>query len=673
MKRARLVLLTLATILSLAAGIAVACPTLLVSLTAPAEGQHFTGDRTIAVTGTVRGAWWWWRTSVAIRVNGGPATYAPVYRGSFRLPVTLGEGDNVIHAHVRAGPLYGWASRRVTYQQATQALFAVAVTSPAAGASLTGNRGQAVRGTVAGRTGAAVVVSVNGAAPVAAVMAGDEFSAAIELADGDNVIVATATAGVESVSSTVHVIYQALPAPTITIDWPPDGESVFGSRAVRVRGAVANATGPSVLVAVNGGTPLPATVADDGSFTAEVRLADGPSAIVASVLAPEGAAAATARVLYPFVTLEQFQVADRVIGRAHLAEPSPAACDDGGPTAGASDVCSPFGSAGWDGATLFLSDWPRNRVLAFDGIPAVDGAAAAWVLGQPDFSRVDAGTARTGLAGPESVRAAGGKLFVAEFHNDRLLIYDPAPAGFGGAAVVAVGATSVDVPGTGACAADALLRPESFAVVGTRLVVADPGHHRVLVWNEIPTVSGAPADLVLGQPDFTTCAPNAGGLSARSLLLPTDAWSDGTRLFVADAMNHRILGWSTFPESSYAPADLVLGQPSFAAADVASSRAGLQLPYFVTSNGNQLFVADQGNNRVLVWNALPTASGALPDVVLGQGSFEGFAPNDGDGDGLPDVAPSGRTLAWPAGVTVTEDALVVTDLQNSRYLVFRGR
>ncbi|HYD39187.1 MAG TPA: hypothetical protein VEB43_00025 [Anaeromyxobacter sp.] len=669
MKRARLVLLSLATVLSLAAGIAVACPMLLVSITAPAGGQHFTGDRTIAVTGTVRSSSWWWRPYVAVRVNGGPATYAPVYRGSFRVPVTLADGQNLIQATVRAGPLYGRASRSVSYEQATQAPFEVAVTSPAAGASLTGSRAQAVRGTVGGRAGAVVAVSVNGAAPVAAAVAGGEFSATIELAEGDNAIVATATAGAESVSSTVRVTYQALPPPAIAIEWPPEGEVVFGSRTVLVRGTVANVTSPSVLVAVNGGDPVSATVVGDGTFSAQVQLADRASAIVASVLAPEGAAADTTHVFYPFLTLETFQVAERVIGQPGPTIAAPEPCDP----ITASDVCNPYGSAGWNGAALFLSDSARNRVLVFDGIPAIDGAPARFALGQPDLASGAPSSAAGGLAEPETIRIADGKLFVAEYANNRILIFDDVPQDFGAEASVAVGAASVDIPGSGECAGDTLLRPESFVVVGSRLIVADRGHNRVLVWNQIPTVSGTPADVVLGQPSFTSCDPNHGERSERSLFWPTDVWTDGTRLLIADTRNHRVLGWNSFPSESFAPADFVLGQASFTLAELASTRAGLREPVALTSNGNQLFVVDQLNGRVLVWNTFPSSSGVLPDVVLGQGDFELAAHNDDDQDGSPDALPTGRTLFLPAGVTATEEALVVTDSGNSRYLVFRGR
>jgi hypothetical protein len=91
----------------------------------------------------------------------------------------------------------------------------------------------------------------------------------------------------------------------------------------------------------------------------------------------------------------------------------------------------------------------------------------------------------------------------------------------------------------------------------------------------------------------------------------------------------------------------------------------------VNSNGNQLFVADSTHNRVLVWNTLPAETGALPDLVLGQGDFAHAAANDDDQDGVENAGPSARTLMYPTGVTPLDDALLVTDGDNHRYVVFR--
>src|SRR5260221_14544868 len=54
-----------------------------------------------------------------------------------------------------------------------------------------------------------------------------------------------------------------------------------------------------------------------------------------------------------------------------------------------------------------------------------------------------------------------------------------------------------------------------------RLLVSDNANNRVLIWNSIPTTNGAAANLVLGQPDFSSSTLNNGGRSASSMNRPT--------------------------------------------------------------------------------------------------------------------------------------------------------
>jgi hypothetical protein len=200
---------------------------------------------------------------------------------------------------------------------------------------------------------------------------------------------------------------------------------------------------------------------------------------------------------------------------------------------------------------------------------------------------------------------------------------------------------------------------EGAFVAGGKLVVSDRDNHRVLVWSSVPTSSGQAADLVLGQPDFTTCAASA-DVGPSTLSAPRGVWTDGTRLLVADSGNERVLVWSSFPTENGAPADLVLGQPDLASEGPSISAGGLGWPLAVASNGTQIAVADCGANRVLVWNAFPVASGASADVVLGQPDFAS------SGYGL-----SATRMGCPSGVLLHEDLLVVAEWDNSRYLVFR--
>jgi hypothetical protein len=200
---------------------------------------------------------------------------------------------------------------------------------------------------------------------------------------------------------------------------------------------------------------------------------------------------------------------------------------------------------------------------------------------------------------------------------------------------------------------------------GTRLFVSDWANNRVLVWNAIPDADGTPADLVIGQPDFTS---KVGGADADNLVGPAGVWSDGSMLIVADSGNSRVLIWPTFPSSNGEPADIVLGRSDFGSGSGDEiepiSASSTHFPMDVVVSGGRLFVADTNNHRVLIWNTIPSTNGAPADVVVGQSDFEGELPNAGQ------EGPSATTLDAPESIAVDGDVLVVADRQNGRVVVF---
>ena len=77
-----------------------------------------------------------------------------------------------------------------------------------------------------------------------------------------------------------------------------------------------------------------------------------------------------------------------------------------------------------------------------------------------------------------------------------------------------------------------------------RLVVADAWHHRVLVWDSVPTAHDTPPDHVLGQPDLASVDPNAGGdAGPDTFYWPFGIAMIGGRFHVADTGNRRVLIW----------------------------------------------------------------------------------------------------------------------------------
>jgi hypothetical protein len=137
---------------------------------------------------------------------------------------------------------------------------------------------------------------------------------------------------------------------------------------------------------------------------------------------------------------------------------------------------------------------------------------------------------------------------------------------------------------------------------------------------------------------------------------------------VADGYNNRVLLWNQLPTTDGQPADVVLGQADFTSRAPALTATGMNTPYTIASTGLQLFVTDSQHHRVLVWNTLPTANGTPADAVLGQADFTHANPNDPP----TGTTPSGRTLNQPGGVLLTWPHVVVSDYGNNRLLVFQS-
>ncbi len=178
-------------------------------------------------------------------------------------------------------------------------------------------------------------------------------------------------------------------------------------------------------------------------------------------------------------------------------------------------------------------------------------------------------------------------------------------------------------------AGNPLLAPRGVWIVGSKLIVADTGQNRVFIWNTLPDTAYAPADVVLGQEQSTHTGRNGGaGVSAHTLQYPSGIWSDGERLIVADAWNHRVLIWHRFPVQHGQAADVVLGQPDFThnqpnvgGIGTIPSAQTLNWPYGVFSDGERLWVCDTGNRRILYYSTIPDRNFTAADQVIGKDSF----------------------------------------------------
>lgn len=399
-----------------------------------------------------------------------------------------------------------------------------------------------------------------------------------------------------------------------------------------------------------------------------------------------GNALATLKASFLVTLLANFQSADGVIGQADFSSND---TNRAGP-AGALTLNSPSALAASPDGTLFVSDSQNHRVLVYGRVPTAPDTPASAVLGQPDFTRTVFATSRDGMKAPGGLSVGAGKMLVADTGNHRVLVYNGIPTATAALPDVVLGQPDF-ASSAFACGPASLRSPEAaFITAGGQVLVTDSNHHRVLIWRQAPATHGQPPDLVLGQSDGTHCRENDddqddvadAAPTARTLNYPAGVWSDGQRVVVVDNTNNRVLIWNTFPASSFQPADIVLGQASFAggagndddgdgASDPNPTARTFDDPFLgVSSNGVQLAITDTVNHRVLVWNAFPTRSFQPADLVIGHSSFTKYVENDADEDGNRDVSASPRTLVDPYGILFVGDKLLVTDAANNRVLVF---
>ena len=340
---------------------------------------------------------------------------------------------------------------------------------------------------------------------------------------------------------------------------------------------------------------------------------------------------------------------------------------------------------------------PTAELFQTTRCPVCIGAADV-VLGQADFTKLElqAPSNRT-MRSPNGVATDGTVLVVADTDFNRVLIWNSIPQSNNTPADVVLGQSDFSkvAPNEGQQnipTSKAFRGPQSVWVQGGRLFVADTGNNRVMIWNTIPRANFTPADIVVGQKDFTTfVTPDITKTTldpkADNLLTPVSVTSDGTRMYVSDLGHNRVLIWNTIPRGNNQAADLVIGQPNFTEAVVNNSKvcpsgekntdgtdvilprceASLNFPRFALSDGRLLFVADGGNDRILVFNQLPTANGAKADSVLGQiGTRVNLISDGADPRG---IASSGA-VRTPQALAFDGRNLYVTDPFNRRVMVF---
>lgn len=161
--------------------------------------------------------------------------------------------------------------------------------------------------------------------------------------------------------------------------------------------------------------------------------------------------------------------------------------------------------------------------------------------------------------------------------------------------------------------------------------------------------TGQPADIMLSGYGFNL---TGGPLQFNH---PSHVASDGTRVVVCDRNNNRVLVWNS-PPASNTPPDVVLGQADFLSNDPGTALDRMNWPMAASLSGGRLVVADTDNDRLLVWNRIPTVSGQAADLEIRLRDFS---------------TPGSMPLSWPWGVWTDGTRLMATATSGSALLVWR--
>ena len=329
-----------------------------------------------------------------------------------------------------------------------------------------------------------------------------------------------------------------------------------------------------------------------------------------------------------------------------------------GANATATTLNCPAGLAIDASGNLWVSDQLNNRVLRYANAATIaSGAAASQVLGEPDFVTVNYDAVSQSLMyWPIGLFCHGTTLWVADWYNSRILRFNNAASKANGAPADAVFGqpdfntgfdltTFIAIP-----SATQLYFPTQIYVDALdNLWVADQQFNRVLMF---PNASTAPsseaATKVLGQSNFVD---DATGTTASAFNFPTGIYGDvAGNIYVAEFQNSRILIFENAVSlANGSAASIVLGQTDFVSNGTGAGASQLANPelLFIPASGTSLLVADEQNNRILIWTPL------VP-LALTLTAFTGRLQDNGQALLQWQISGSGGTT--PAGAFELEYA-----------------
>lgn len=349
--------------------------------------------------------------------------------------------------------------------------------------------------------------------------------------------------------------------------------------------------------------------------------------------------------------------------------------------------------------TLFVADTANNRVLGWRNATSfANGSRADLVLGQPDFFTTTGSTATGRLYFPTGLAVdSQHSLYVVDSRNNRVLRFpDPFARQQSGGdqvpdLVLGQKSFSTGTANSGGVSASTLRTCCASGNVPYRASVAidqngnvwvsDPGNHRVLRYPAANLGAGArgpDADIVLGQPDFTTASAPPSGASTRAnkglLRVPSGVVFDrsGNRLYVSDELSRVLVFDNPRLGVPQQQAARLLGISVVSSGQQPAPDVVLYAPEGVLMIGDRPAVVDTGGHRIVIyppyeqWEA-ESSTNPSPRATAIVGQFA-FAPEPKSNRNQQE--PANNSLSAPVAAWYAGSELFVADAGNNRVLVF---
>jgi len=318
-----------------------------------------------------------------------------------------------------------------------------------------------------------------------------------------------------------------------------------------------------------------------------------------------------------------------------------------------------------------LADKPASTGIPVAAERHPAAATPTRVYGQTDFVSNTQGVSATRFARPHDVFAdPKGGIFVADGHGvgggTGRVVYFP------GISTTAIeppvyGKSSLTDTGAGVTSTRTDVNVQAVFVDASGVYVADTGNNRVLFF----PLDSTTATRVYGQNGvFTTNTANNGTLAANGancLNQPQGIATDSNGVYIADNGNNRVL---FFPNVS-TTATRVYGQGGagnvFTSNTAGNSATALNAPNAVHADTSGVYVGEQANNRVVFF------PGPSVTATRFYGQFGSPTCNVANNNGscVPGT-PGPSTLSGPRYVRTLGTHVYINDYTNNRNLYYSG-